>query len=54
MTEFPEAFSVNIREPIDNAIDYMVGNWGGFFDAISKGLRAILVKITLVDDKLTK
>ena len=50
MTEFPEAFSVNIREPIDNAIDYMVGNWGGFFDAISKGLRAILVQVRWVVD----
>ncbi|MDD2561312.1 MAG: ABC transporter permease subunit [Eubacteriales bacterium] len=50
MTEFPEAFSVNIREPIDNAIDYMVGNWGGFFDAISRGLRAILVQVRWVVD----
>ncbi|MDD4081157.1 MAG: ABC transporter permease subunit [Eubacteriales bacterium] len=50
ITEFPEAFSVNIRQPIDNAIDYMVRNWGALFDGISAGLRAILVQVRSVVD----
>jgi len=33
---------VNIKEPIDNAIGYMLKNWDPFFDAISNVLRALL------------
>lgn len=41
-SEFPSKFYVDIKEPIDNAIDYMLKNWNPFFEAISKGLRMLL------------
>lgn len=40
--EFPEEFFVDIKKPIDKAIDYMLQNWDPFFDGISKGLRSLL------------
>ncbi|MDD2429267.1 MAG: ABC transporter permease subunit [Eubacteriales bacterium] len=42
LTRFPEELHLNIQAPIDNGINYMVENWGGFFDGLSNGLRAIL------------
>lgn len=33
---------MNIKTPIDNAINYMLQHWDPFFDGISKGLRAVL------------
>jgi hypothetical protein len=35
---FPENISVDIKSPIDNAIDYMLHNWDPFFEGIYKGL----------------
>lgn len=40
--EFPEKLFVDIKKPIDNAIDYMLKNWDPLFDAISNGLRSLL------------
>jgi ABC-type proline/glycine betaine transport system permease subunit len=40
--EFPETISIDIREPIDKAIDYMLIHWDSFFDALASTLRAIL------------
>ncbi|NLZ81211.1 MAG: ABC transporter permease subunit [Clostridiales bacterium] len=40
--EFPEKLYVDIKKPIDNAIDYMLKNWDPLFDAISNGLRSLL------------
>ncbi len=42
LSKFPDDFFVNIKEPIDNAIGYMLKNWDPFFDAISNVLRALL------------
>jgi len=42
LLEFPENISMNIKTPIDNAINYMLQNWNPFFDGISKGLRTVL------------
>ena len=50
LTEFPEAFSVDIRTPIDNAIEYMVVHWSGFFDKISDGLRLVLLRVRMAVD----
>jgi ABC-type proline/glycine betaine transport system permease subunit len=39
---FPETISVNIQEPIDKAIHYMLVNWDAFFDGLTDVLRALL------------
>ncbi|NLC33402.1 MAG: ABC transporter permease subunit [Clostridiales bacterium] len=45
MMHFPKDLFINIKKPIDNAIEYMVRNWGPIFDAISDGLRTMLFYI---------
>lgn len=40
--KFPESFYFDIKQPIDNAIGYMLTNWSSFFNMISKGLRNLL------------
>lgn len=40
--EFPEKLFVDIKAPIDHAIDFMLQNWGPFFDGVSGGLRGLL------------
>jgi len=45
VTQFPEEFLINIRDPIDKALDHMVANWSPFFDVIKTGLRAFLTAI---------
>lgn len=40
--EFPKELFVDIKAPIDHAIDYMLQNWEPFFDGISGGLRGLL------------
>lgn len=42
LIEFPKNFFVDIKEPIDNGIEYMLKNWDPFFEAISDGLRTLL------------
>ncbi len=42
LTDFPEGLRLNITEPIDQAIAYMMANWSPFFDALSQALRAML------------
>jgi ABC-type proline/glycine betaine transport system permease subunit len=39
---FPETISIDIKEPIDKAIDYMLIHWDSFFDGLASILRAIL------------
>ena len=39
---FPESVTINIRDPIDNGIQYILVNWDPFFDALSKVLRGFL------------
>ena len=48
--EFPGEISLNIKEPIDQAINYMMVNWGGFFDGVSSALRGILLAVKSVID----
>lgn len=43
--QFPEELFINIKKPIDNVIEYMVKNWGPFFDGISSGLRSMLLGV---------
>jgi glycine betaine/proline transport system permease protein/glycine betaine/proline transport system substrate-binding protein len=40
--EFPKDFFVDIKKPIDNAINYMLHNWDPFFDGVSNVLRFLL------------
>ncbi len=39
---FPEDIFINLRDPIDKAIDYMVVQWEAFFNAVRSILTAIL------------
>jgi len=50
LMEFPGEISLNIKEPIDQAINYMMVNWGGFFDGVSSALRGILLAVKSVID----
>jgi ABC-type proline/glycine betaine transport system permease subunit len=50
LMEFPGEISLNIKEPIDQAINYMMVNWGGFFDGVSSALRVILLAVKSVID----
>ena len=50
LMEFPGGNLLDIRKPIDNAIDYMMVNWGGFFDGVSAVLREILLAVKAVID----
>ena len=45
LTGFPEGIFLDIKKPIDQAIEYMMNNWGAFFDGISKFLRQILLGV---------
>lgn len=40
--EFPSSIHLNIVDPIDNAIDYIIVNWQVFFDWLTKVLRGFL------------
>jgi len=42
LLEFPKDFFIDIKKPIDNAIEYMLKNWDPFFNGISDVLRALL------------
>ena len=48
ITQFPENFYINIKEPIDRALDYMIQNWAPFFDVIKTVLRTFLNSISFV------
>ena len=43
--EFPKGIFLDIKKPIDNAIDYMMINWESFFDGVSAFLRQILLGV---------
>jgi len=45
LTEFPGELYLNIKKPIDQAIAYMMRNWGPFFDGVSGFLRSILLAV---------
>ncbi len=45
---FPQDIFVNIREPISKAVDYVLHNWGGFFDALRALLRGLLTAVGTV------
>ncbi len=48
VTEFPKGICLDIKKPIDQAIEYMMNNWGAFFDGISMFLRQILLWVQTV------
>jgi ABC-type proline/glycine betaine transport system permease subunit len=39
---FPKDIYINIKDPINSAIDYMLANWGVFFDGVRDVLRGLL------------
>src|SRR5659263_19105 len=41
-TQFPSEISINIKDVIDQAIQYMLVNWNAFFDGLTVILRALL------------
>ena len=45
LTKFPEGLYLDIKKPIDRAIEYMMNNWGAAFDGISGFLRLILLGV---------
>ena len=47
---FPEAISINIQDPINDAIDYVLVSWEAFFDGFSAFLRALLNAVGSVID----
>ena len=42
LLNFPDTISLNIQDPINNAIDYVLIHWEAFFDGFSAFLRALL------------
>jgi ABC-type proline/glycine betaine transport system permease subunit len=40
--KFPDSIRIDIKTPIDNAIDYMLVNWDAFFNGVRAVLRGIL------------
>ena len=48
LTGFPEGIFLDIKKPIDQAIEYMMNNWNAFFDGISTFLRQILLGVQTV------
>jgi len=45
---FPEAISINIQDPINHAIDYVLVSWESFFDGFSAFLRTLLNSVGTV------
>lgn len=45
---FPEQIAIDIRQPIDNGIQYMVVHWSGFFAGLTSVLRGLLDGIGVV------
>lgn len=45
---FPSNISVNIKDAIDGAIEYMIVNWSSFFDGLTAFLRAILSGVGMI------
>ena len=48
LTEFPDELYLDIKDPIDRGIKYMMDHWGGFFDAVSNFLRQVLLAVQTV------
>lgn len=48
LTSFPEEIFLDIKKPIDQAIEYMMNNWSAFFDGISAFLRQMLLGVQAV------
>lgn len=48
LTQFPGELFVDIKKPIDGAIQYMMTHWGAVFDGISAVLRQLLLWVQAV------
>lgn len=49
---FPSSIKLNISDPIDRFIDYLITEWDVFFDAITNGLRVLLNSIGFFVDRI--
>jgi glycine betaine/proline transport system permease protein len=45
MLAFPEFINIPLAEYIDQAMKWLLNNWGGFFDAVGEGLLWFLLKL---------
>ena len=45
---FPQSISIDIKQPIDNGIHYMLVNWNGFFEGLTAVLRLLLESVGAV------
>ncbi|HHU89538.1 MAG TPA: ABC transporter permease subunit [Clostridiaceae bacterium] len=52
LINFPSNIKLNISDPIDRFIDYLITEWDVFFDAITSGLRVLLNSIGYVIDRI--
>lgn len=50
LTEFPKQLFLDIKQPIDQAIQYMMEHWAPFFDGVSVVLRQVLLAVKSVID----
>ena len=50
--KFPKEISFNIKDIIDNFIDYLIANWGAFFDGIKSFLKGFLNGIGYCIDRI--
>lgn len=50
--EFPSSIKLNISDPIDRFIDYLVREWDAFFEGIIKILRGFINGIGFVVDRI--
>ncbi len=52
LIEFPSSIRINISDSIDNAINFLILECDGFFDAVTKILRTFLSGIGFVVDRI--
>ena len=45
MLEFPDFFDIPLAEVIDKGMDWLLANWGGFFDLVGEGILKLLLYI---------
>jgi len=45
MLEFPDFFDIPLAEVIDKGMDWLLANWGGFFDLVGEGILRLLLYI---------
>jgi len=52
LIDFPSGIKLNISDPIDRFIDYLITEWDAFFSSITNGLRVFLNSIGYVVERI--